>query len=66
MFINEAIIYNFRKFENIVSFDFSDEMVFVGKNNSGKTSLSELFSKFLSPLNPFTFEDFNKDRKSVV
>lgn len=59
MKIKKIEVKNFRKLQNI-SIDF-DECVtlIVGRNNSGKTSLSEVFNKFLGSNAAFTFDDFN-------
>jgi len=60
MQIKKAEVENFRKLKN-VTIDLDDSVtLIVGRNNSGKTSLSEVFNKFLGPNNPgFTFDDFS-------
>ena len=60
MQIKKAEVANFRKLKN-VTIDLDDSVtLIVGRNNSGKTSLSEVFNKFLGPNNPgFTFDDFS-------
>ena len=59
MKVNEICIENFRKIGEPTSFQFAEEMIFVGKNNTGKTSISEIFRKFLSQSASFVIEDFN-------
>ena len=47
MQIKKAEVENFRKLKN-VTIDLDDSVtLIVGRNNSGKTSLSEVFNKFL-------------------
>ena len=60
MQIKKVEVENFRKLKN-VTIDLDDSVtLIVGRNNSGKTSLSEVFNKFLGPNNPgFTFDDFS-------
>lgn len=61
MKIKKIEIKNFRILDNI-NLDFDDEItLIVGRNNTGKTSLSEIFYKFLntSYQNKFRFEDFS-------
>jgi putative ATP-dependent endonuclease of the OLD family len=52
-------INNFRKLLSKVIIDIEDETLIVGKNNTGKTSVSELFIKFFSPIKAFKLEDFS-------
>lgn len=58
----KAEIKNYRLLHNvIITFD-GDATSIVGKNNSGKTSLSSIFNVFLKESNkkpPFDFEDFS-------
>jgi predicted ATP-dependent endonuclease of OLD family len=61
MIIKNAIINNFRLLKNIeLSFD-DKSTVIVGRNNSGKTSLTEIFRRFFSETNSqkFKLEDFS-------
>lgn len=60
MQIKQIEVKNFRKLQNI-SIDLNESITLVvGRNNSGKTSLSEIFNKFLGSNNPsFTFDDIN-------
>lgn len=59
MRLNKIVINNFRKLSYNVSIDISDETLIVGKNNTGKTSVSELFIKFFLPKKSFRLEDFS-------
>lgn len=59
MRLNKIVINNFRKLSHKVSIDISDETLIVGKNNTGKTSVSELFVKFFLPKKSFRLEDFS-------
>lgn len=62
MYINEVLVSNFRLLENEKSKVFLDEVVtiIVGKNNTGKTSFMEIFSRFFaSERARFKFEDFS-------
>lgn len=59
MKINKIVINNFRKLTNNVEVDFSPETFVVGKNNTGKTSLSEIMLKFVDSSRKFKFEDFS-------
>src|SRR3989304_2625739 len=58
----KAEIKNYRLLHNItITFDENATSI-VGKNNSGKTSLSSIFNVFLKESNkipPFDFEDFS-------
>ena len=58
MKITEISIENFRLLENITINLDEITTAIVGKNNSGKTSFSEIFSLFFSA-NSFEFEDFS-------
>lgn len=59
MKIEKVEINNFRKLNKNVIIDMDNELLIVGKNNTGKTSVFEVFEKFLSPRKSFKFEDFN-------
>ena len=59
MEITKIKINNFRKLKDNVEFEFKKDILIVGKNNTGKTSISEIFYKFLSPNSKFGIEDFN-------
>lgn len=59
MRINEIQVKNFRLLEDI-SISLDDVTLVVGRNNSGKTSLIDIFCKFLSgEKTRFKFEDFS-------
>ncbi len=59
MKINTVEVVNFRLLENIkISLDDKATLI-VGRNNSGKTSLTEIFKKFLSNNAQFKYEDFS-------
>jgi putative ATP-dependent endonuclease of OLD family len=60
MKIKKVEIQNFRILENVV-IDLDDDItLIVGRNNSGKTSLTEIFYKFFSgDKSRFKFEDFS-------
>lgn len=60
MRITRVEVENFRLLENVVvSFD-KETTLIVGRNNSGKTSLTEVFFKFLGKeRSPFLFEDLS-------
>ena len=60
MYIHSVNISNFRLLDN-VSLCFDERTtVIVGRNNSGKTSLTELFRRLLSDKKPsFQLEDFS-------
>jgi putative ATP-dependent endonuclease of the OLD family len=59
--IKSIRIKNFRKILNEVNLDMNEEVLIVGKNNTGKTSIFELFRKFLTSGVNFQFEDFNNN-----
>lgn len=59
MKLKKMTVENFRRFSKKTSLNFEETMLFVGKNNSGKTSLFELFEKFLSDNRKFELEDFS-------
>lgn len=65
MKLTKAFIRNFRRLEE-VEIDFEDsETVFVGPNNSGKTSATSIFRCFLSPRD-FKIHDFSIQRISEI
>lgn len=65
MKIKKVAIRNFRRLEN-VEIDFEEkETVFVGPNNSGKTSATSAFKLFLKSQN-FTIYDFSVSRISDI
>jgi energy-coupling factor transporter ATP-binding protein EcfA2 len=60
MHIHKVEIKNFRLLENVDLFLEDRTTVIVGRNNSGKTSLTELFRRLLSDNSPtFRLEDFS-------
>lgn len=68
MKIKNVIIKNYRLLKNF-SFELEDELsLVVGKNNTGKTSLLTVMSKFLnsSEKAKFSFDDFNIDLKNHI
>jgi len=73
MIIKKAFIKNFRLLKNIeLSFNDKSTLI-VGRNNSGKTSLTEIFRRFFSDSNSqkFKLEDFSisaidKFRKALI
>lgn len=59
MRITKAVVSNFRILENAeIDLD-KDTTLIVGRNNSGKTSLTEIFYKFLGSEQGFRFEDLS-------
>ncbi|MGO2393284.1 MAG: ATP-dependent nuclease [Halomonas sp.] len=65
MRLTKAFIRNFRRLEEVV-IDFEDsETVFVGPNNSGKTSATSIFRCFLSSRD-FKIHDFSIQRISEI
>ncbi|MGE8003551.1 AAA family ATPase [Lysinibacillus sp. NPDC093216] len=66
MQLTQIIINNFRKLKNNVVVDLSEETLIVGKNNTGKTSVSELFTKFFTLKKSFKLEDFSSSTISKV
>jgi len=61
MVVKEVRIRNYRLLKDItLSFDERSTLI-VGRNNTGKTSLAEIFRSFLSPSGPkIKYEDFNQ------
>lgn len=59
MKLKKILINNFRKLKNDIEIDILKETFIVGKNNTGKTSLSEIMYKFLTTNRNFKFEDFS-------
>jgi predicted ATP-dependent endonuclease of OLD family len=63
MHINKISVTSFRLLANVELFLEPDTTVIVGRNNSGKTSLTELFRRLLSENTPiFRLEDFSLSR----
>ena len=60
MKIEKIVINNFRKLKDNVSLYFNNEMLLVGKNNSGKTSVYEILEKFIAE-GDFIPQDFNDE-----
>lgn len=52
-------IKNFRRLLNNVKIGIDEQTLIVGKNNTGKTSVSEVVEKFLTTGSSFRFEDFS-------
>lgn len=63
MHINSFRVGNFRRLKNVRVDLEADRTIFVGANNSGKTSATHLFQKFLGqqPRAPFQIYDFSAD-----
>lgn len=59
MKISKFVISNFRKLLKDVTIDITNETLIVGKNNTGKTSVSEVVTKFLNLSKSFKLEDFS-------
>lgn len=60
MYIHRATVNNFRLLANVELALERDSTVIVGRNNSGKTSLTEVIRRFLKDPNPtFQIEDFS-------
>ena len=60
MKIKDITVQNFRLLENVELCLEDDTTLIVGRNNSGKTSLTELFRRLLDDRVPrFRFEDFS-------
>lgn len=60
MYVQKIAIKNFRLLQDIELLLEEETTVIVGRNNSGKTSLTELFRRLLSDQPPkFCFEDFS-------
>jgi len=60
MKIKEITVQNFRLLEDVALCLEDDTTLIVGRNNSGKTSLTELFRRLLADSSPkFRFEDFS-------
>ncbi len=60
MYVQKIEVSNFRLLENVVLSLEKRTTVIVGRNNSGKTSLTELFRRLLSDKSPyFRLEDFS-------
>lgn len=65
LFIKEVEIHNFRLLKDIsISLD-KETTVIVGRNNTGKTSMTEFFRRLLSPSPTFQLEDFSLDAITV-
>ena len=63
MRIKEITVQNFRLLENVELCLEDDVTLIVGRNNSGKTSLTELFRRLLDDKSPkFRIEDFSLRR----
>ena len=59
MHIESIKISNFRKLAKNAVIHFDKQTLIVGKNNTGKTSVSEIISKSLTSVGKFNFEDFS-------
>lgn len=69
MYISNIEIKNFRLLKDFkLSFDKDNYnfSLFIGKNNSGKTSFIHLLDKFLSQRASFNFNDFNLDLQNQI
>jgi len=61
MHIKQLQVKNFRLLEDVVLLLEEKATVIVGRNNSGKTSLTELFRRFTTKATRFALEDFSLD-----
>ena len=62
MHISKIAINNFRLLKEVVLYIEEQTTVIVGRNNSGKTSLTEFFRRLLEERGPrFKLEDFSID-----
>lgn len=59
MYLEKVEIHNFRLLENVQFTFHRESTLIVGKNNSGKTSLNEIFKKINNLDNKLGIEDFN-------
>lgn len=59
MYLEKVEINNFRLLEDVLFTFHKESTLIVGKNNSGKTSLNELFKKIDNLNNKLRIEDFN-------
>ena len=59
MYLCKVKIHNFRLLENVELTFHKESTLIVGKNNSGKTSLNEIFRKINNLNNKLRIEDFN-------
>lgn len=59
MYLDKVEIHNFRLLEDVQFTFHRESTLIVGKNNSGKTSLNEIFRKFDNLNNKLKIEDFN-------
>ena len=58
MYLEKVEIHNFRLLEDVEFTFHKESTLIVGKNNSGKTSLNEIFKR-INNLNKLKIEDFN-------
>lgn len=58
MYLKQYCLRNFRRLENIIINLAKNETIFVGANNSGKTSATTAFRLFISQVGSFTIHDF--------
>jgi predicted ATP-dependent endonuclease of OLD family len=65
MYIKCIQIHNFRLLKNVKLSLETESTVIVGRNNSGKTSLTELFRRFLNDDTKFKLEDFSLNSISM-
>lgn len=65
MYIKDIQINNFRLLKDVKLSLETEATVIVGRNNSGKTSLTELFRRFLNDDTKFKLEDFSLDSISM-
>lgn len=59
MYLDKVEIHNFRLLEDVEFTFHRESTLIVGKNNSGKTSLNEIFRKIDNFNNKLRIEDFN-------
>ena len=68
MYISKIIVRNFRILEN-VTFDLENDLsLIIGKNNTGKTSLLKVLSRFFDEkkTNQFRFDDFSLNTQTQI
>ena len=59
MYLEKVKIHNFRLLEDVEFTFHKESTLIVGKNNSGKTSLNEIFNRTNNLKNKLKIEDFN-------
>ena len=65
MHLNRYCLRNFRRLENVEIHLEENETIFVGANNSGKTSATAAFKLFVSHSGDFKIYDFSSPLMSI-